>query len=157
MTNFHDLYSRYAQDVYRFSVWLSGDSEEAKDITSETFVRAWTAYGNVKMETVKAYLFTIARNVFLQRERRTRRQVPLDSSMPDPTPGPDQIAEQRSDIQAVLTALQELAEIDRAALIMRVQDELPYEEIARSLGISLPAAKVKVHRARLKLASLISR
>jgi RNA polymerase sigma-70 factor (ECF subfamily) len=47
-----------------------------------------------------------------------------------------------------------LPETDRAALLMRAADEMPYEEIARSLGISVGAAKVKVHRARLALARL---
>ena len=40
---FHELYKRYANDVYRFAYWLCGDKDEAKDITSETFVRLWTA------------------------------------------------------------------------------------------------------------------
>ncbi len=50
--------------------------------------------------------------------------------------------------------LQTLAESDRAALLMRAEDEVPYEEIARALGISPGAAKVKVHRARQKLRAL---
>ena len=57
-----------------------------------------------------------------------------------------------NDLEVVLTALQALPEIDRAAVLMRADDEMAYEEIARALGISLSAAKVKVHRARLKLA-----
>jgi RNA polymerase sigma-70 factor, ECF subfamily len=52
-------------------------------------------------------------------------------------------------LNAVLEALQQLPEIDRSALRMRALEELPYEEIARSLEISPGAAKVKVHRARL--------
>lgn len=47
--------------------------------------------------------------------------------------------------------LQTLPEIDRAAFVLRVQHDLPYDEIARVLGISLSATKVKVHRVRKKL------
>jgi RNA polymerase sigma-70 factor (ECF subfamily) len=47
--------------------------------------------------------------------------------------------------------LQRLAEVDRAALLMRAQGELSYEQIAAALGISVVAARVKVHRARLEL------
>jgi RNA polymerase sigma-70 factor (ECF subfamily) len=54
----------------------------------------------------------------------------------------------------VLAGLQELREIDRAALLMRALDSMPYEEIARALGISLASAKVKIHRARLALAGI---
>jgi RNA polymerase sigma-70 factor (ECF subfamily) len=48
-----------------------------------------------------------------------------------------------------------LPEIDRAALLLRTQDQMPYEEIARILNVSIANAKVKVHRARLKLAASI--
>jgi hypothetical protein len=41
-TTFHELYARYAYEVYRFAHWLSGNPEDAKDVTSETFVRAFT-------------------------------------------------------------------------------------------------------------------
>jgi len=42
-TTFHELYARYADDVYRFAHWLTGNPHDAHDITSETFVRVWTA------------------------------------------------------------------------------------------------------------------
>ena len=51
----------------------------------------------------------------------------------------------------VQRVLQALPEIDRAAFILRVQQELPYEEVARVLQLSLVAVKVKIHRARKKL------
>jgi RNA polymerase sigma-70 factor (ECF subfamily) len=54
----------------------------------------------------------------------------------------------------VLSWMQRLPEIDRAALVMRAQGELSYEAIAAALGLSVPAARVKVHRARLKLEEL---
>jgi DNA-directed RNA polymerase specialized sigma24 family protein len=50
-----------------------------------------------------------------------------------------------------------LPEADRTAILMRALDKTPYEEIAWTLGISVTAAKVKVHRARIKLAGLVPR
>jgi RNA polymerase sigma-70 factor (ECF subfamily) len=47
--------------------------------------------------------------------------------------------------------MQRLPEIDRAALLMRAQDQMSYEEISHALNLSVSAAKVKIHRARLKL------
>jgi len=41
MLSFQGLYESYAPEVYRFAFWLAGNSPEAEDITSETFVRAW--------------------------------------------------------------------------------------------------------------------
>jgi RNA polymerase sigma-70 factor (ECF subfamily) len=153
MASIEELYRRYAQDIYRFAFWLCGNSHDAEDIASETFVRAWAGADDLRMGTVKAYLLVIARNLFLQ-QQRSRRQGELDQNVPDPAPGPEQQAEQRDELRAVLQELQKLPEVDRAALIMRVQEGLPYEEIARCLGVSLVAAKVKVHRARLKLAAV---
>jgi RNA polymerase sigma-70 factor (ECF subfamily) len=54
-------------------------------------------------------------------------------------------------LETVLAELQELPETDRAALLMRALDEMPYEEIAVALGITVAAARVKVHRARVRL------
>ena len=54
----------------------------------------------------------------------------------------------------MLSDLQELPEVDRAALLMRAEDALPYEEIAAALLISPGAAKVRVHRARQRLGAL---
>jgi DNA-directed RNA polymerase specialized sigma24 family protein len=55
------------------------------------------------------------------------------------------------ELAQVLLFIQTLPEIDRAALALRLQGDLSYEEIARVLGVSLAAAKVRVHRARMKL------
>jgi len=152
MTDFTTLYKKYAPDVFRFALYLSGDRGQAEDITSETFVRAWTSRERIEVATVKGYLFTIARNLFLQGLRRKSRHVQLDRELPDPQASPYLQAEQKEEFRAVLRRLQELPEIDRAALLMRAQDGMAYEEISRALGISLSSTKVKIHRARLVLA-----
>ena len=77
MINFQDLYESYANEVYRFALWLAGDRLEAEDITSETFIRAWVHNSKIRTETLKAYLFTISRNIYLQHQRKKRRQVVL--------------------------------------------------------------------------------
>ena len=151
MLNFNDLYESYATEVYRFAFWLAGDTAEAEDITSETFVRAWARRSVIRTETLKAYLFTIARNTYLERKRKTSRQVVLEDVYADPAPGPDRLAESQLELMEVQRVLQSLPEIDRTAFVLRVQHELPYAEIARALQLSLAAAKVKVHRVRKKL------
>ncbi len=152
--SFHQLHSKYAEDVYRFSFWLTGDADEAKDITSETFVRVWTSTTEIRVESVKAYLFTIARNLFLQNKRRKKKLTSLDEEMRDSAMQPDRVSEVRSELEEALKALQTLPEIDRTVMIMRVEEELSYEDIARSVGLSVTAVKVKVFRARAKIHSL---
>jgi RNA polymerase sigma-70 factor (ECF subfamily) len=154
MTDFSSLYKKYAQDVYRFALYLSGERGEAEDITSETFVRAWTSPGPIEMVTVKGYLFTIARNLFLQGLRKKSRHVALNEDLRDPQANPYRQAEQKEKLDSVLTELQKLPEESRSALLMRAVDGMAYEEIARALGISLAAVKVKIHRARLALAGI---
>lgn len=151
MLNFHNLYETYAVDVYRFALWISGDRYEAEDITSETFVRAWARKGAIRTETLKAYLLTIARNLYLEKVRKQKRRTDLEDDYLDPSPGPESIVESQFDLRQILKILQNTPEIDRAAFIMRIQNELPYAEIARALGLSLSAAKVKVHRIRKRI------
>ena len=151
MINFQDLYESYVTEVYRFTLWLTGDSSEAEDITSETFVRAWANNSKIRTETLKAYLFTISRNIYLEHLRKRKRQAVLEDIHPDPAPGPDKLTESQHKLQRVQRVLQILPEIDRTAFILRVQHELPYDEIARILELSLTATKVKVYRVRKKL------
>ena len=79
MFKFEELYNGYLTDVYKFAYWLSGDSSEAEDITSETFIRAWVNNDKIRTETLKAYLFTIARNLYLEQQRKRKHQVALDA------------------------------------------------------------------------------
>jgi RNA polymerase sigma-70 factor (ECF subfamily) len=154
VVDFHSVYTRHAPDIYRFALYLSGDPSLAEEIAQETFVRAWVTSGVVSAETVKAYLLTIARNLYRAEGKRVARQVALDGAIPDPKPGPDVVAGGRLELRSVLAALQTLPEDDRAALLMHVLDGLSHAAIAAALGLSVPAVKVKVHRARLKLRRL---
>jgi RNA polymerase sigma-70 factor, ECF subfamily len=154
MTDFSSLYRKYAPDVYRFALYLSNERGEAEDITSETFVRAWTSPEPIEMDTVKGYLFTIARNLFLQGLRKQSRHVPLADDLHDRQASPYARAEQNEQLDSVLAELQRLPETSRSALLMHAVDGMPYEEIARILDISLAAVKVKIYRARLALAGI---
>jgi RNA polymerase sigma-70 factor (ECF subfamily) len=152
LVDFGALYLAHSRDLRRFALYLSGDPAAADDLVSEAFVRAWTARERVEMGTVRGYLFAIVRNLFLKQRRREHREVPLDQQLADGRPGPDERAGDQRNLRIVLAALALLPEIDRAAVLMRADEGIPYEEIGAALGISTVAAKVKVHRARLKLA-----
>jgi RNA polymerase sigma-70 factor (ECF subfamily) len=155
VTNFHDLYQKYAQDVYRFAYWLCGDAQDAEDITSETFVRALTVSEQIRAETVKGYLLTIAKNLAYKKNKRDQRFISMDSATTSSLDGPANSAETSASLLHAMRFIQTLHPTDRAALIMRLQDELSYEEIASILDISLAATKVKIHRSRLKLSEFM--
>jgi RNA polymerase sigma-70 factor (ECF subfamily) len=154
-TTFHELYDRYAGDVYRFAHWLTGNPHDARDITSETFIRAWTAPEEPRMETVKAYLFTIARNLHRKQWRRQSRFEALDETWPDQAAQPDEAAVNQDEFQRTLEAVHALPEMDRTVILLRAEQELSYEDIGAATGLSVAAVKVRVFRARAKLAALL--
>src|SRR6185503_14322323 len=117
-----DIYQRYAADVLRFAHYLTGDRTAAEDLASEAFVRLWTAPGEIRTATVKAYLFAIVRNLHSNARRAQRAAVALDDEVADPV---DRIAgpvERRSEAQHALRLLARIAADDRAALLMRAAD-----------------------------------
>jgi RNA polymerase sigma-70 factor (ECF subfamily) len=155
-TSFHELYTRFAAEVYRFAYWLTGNVHDANDLTAETFARVWMATEEPRLESVKAYLFTIARNLYRKEWRRAKRQELLDETMPDPAATPDATAVSREECRHALEALQKLPELDRAVLLMRAEEDLSYEDIAAATGMSATAARVRVFRARQKLLQLVN-
>ncbi|MGB2714916.1 MAG: RNA polymerase sigma factor [Vicinamibacterales bacterium] len=157
VVDFDSLYRQHGQEVHRFALFLSGDRSMAEDLVSEAFLRMWTARERVELATVRGYLFAIVRNLFLKDIQRKRRHVPLADRLAAGGPDQEDRAAVQSNLRTVLVALASLPEIDRAAVLMRADDALPYEEIARVLRISIGAAKVRVHRARLKLAEALDR
>lgn len=148
--NFHDLYQKYSRDVYRFALYLSGDSARAEDLTSEAFLRLWAAPAPAHLDTVKSYLFAIVRNLYVQNWRTERREAPLTDSAAI-LPSIEQTLDAKSELARVLAALSELEPLERAALLLRSEQQMAYEDIARLLEISSVSARVKVHRARQKL------
>lgn len=148
MLTFEELYFSYSPDVYRFSMWLCGNPADAEDITAETFARAWMNFAAIRTETLKGYLFTIARNLYLESLRKNNKHDELTDTHADTNPALEEKLETQSEIDQIRAILLNLPEIDRSAFVLRVQYELPYEEIARVLEISVTAVRVKVHRIR---------
>jgi RNA polymerase sigma-70 factor, ECF subfamily len=85
-TTLHEIYHRHAADVFRYTLFLCGNRADAEDITSETFVRLWTAPGEIRTGSVKAYLFTIARHLYLDGRRARARLTPLEADVPSAEP-----------------------------------------------------------------------
>ena len=151
--NFSELYGRYAQDVHRFALYLCRSESLAEDLTSETFVHALCGPTDLRLGTVKAYLFAITRNLYRDYMARQGRTVTADSlpERHDPRPSPEAIAQGRQELQNTLRAIQDLSEQQREALLLASDGDLSYEEIGRITGCSVPAVKVRIYRARMAL------
>jgi RNA polymerase sigma-70 factor, ECF subfamily len=151
MTDFAQIFHRHWPDLLRFCLYLSGNAAEAEDLAAEAFLRAWTSTRPILLSTVKAYLFVIARNLYLDRLRR-RPSVGVPSELlADSGPGPDAVACDRAELERVVGAMQRLPEADRAILAMAAFASMSHEMIAAALEISVGAVKVRIHRARLRL------
>ena len=150
--DFAAIYERHAKDVYRFALYLSGDFAQAQDMTAETFARAWAARDRIRVDSVKAYLLMIARNLYRDELRRpVDLSLPDHHDAPDEGAGPEASAHARHELRRVLRALREIPESDRAVLLMATVDGLSHQTIAVALGLSVEAVKVRVHRARVRL------
>src|SRR5215475_8886291 len=116
---FSELYRCFAQDVYRFALYLCGDQSWAEDLTSETFMRALCGPTDLSLGTVKAYLFAITRNLYRDSAAKVGRTIASDSlpERRDPTPSPEVSAQDKQELQNTLRVIQKLPEQQREALL----------------------------------------
>ena len=152
MDDFEKLYRRYAAALLRFAWGLCGDRAQAEDLVSESFMRVMIRAPKFGTRTALAYLLAVVRNTYLKGRRKAAREIGLPDDLPAQSVDLDRRIDETTRLQAVTRALAALPEGERSALMLRVDHDLPYEEIAAALGISVGAAKVRVHRARLHLA-----
>jgi RNA polymerase sigma factor (sigma-70 family) len=157
MNGFREIYERYYPDVHRFALFLTGEAARAEDLTADTFVRAWRARDRIQHATVKAYLLAITRNLHRDQLRSSRkstdREVELEDTIADETPGADVHAQHASTLRSVREKLRGVARGDRRALLLYVLKEMSYAEVAAALGISIGAVKSRINRAREALAA----
>ncbi len=156
---FRGLFEQHAPAVWRFLRDLFRDDAAADEATQETFVRAHGKLGALRDDArLASWLLGIARHVYLE-SRRSRGQH-LDIASEDsepllesvlPSPTPEDLLLDRELEGLLAEALGELREERRAALLLRIDHGLPYEEIAQVMGWSLPKVKNEIHRARLQL------
>jgi RNA polymerase sigma-70 factor (ECF subfamily) len=146
------LYREHAMSVYRFALGLSRNRAEAEDIVAEAFARVAPRVSTIQAATARAYLLAVARNIFLDEKHRARREAHALAEIAQDAPDTDASSDDGANLALALQALGALPEGERAAFLLRLDHDMSYEDIAATLNISLAAAKVRVHRARLKLA-----
>lgn len=149
------------RDTYTLAFRLTGDEEDAADVVQETYLRAWRGISRFRGEAdVRTWLYRITANCSAThlRRRHRHRHEPLDGTAaggPEPPAGP------ASDPEAAVLDAAGLARLGaavgalsprlRAVLVLRDVYGLTLAEIADDLGISVTAAKVRLHRARREL------
>ena len=155
---------------------LGADAADAEDIGQQVFLRGWKSAARYE-PTAKftTWLYTITRNlVFNELRRRKHRPVTsFDAESPDSIPGaggdssarfedlqapaPDATLLQAELQEAIATAIKQLPEAQRMAIVLRRYEELSYEEIASVLHLTVPAVKSLLFRARVLLREHLAR
>lgn len=147
------VYRQYGPRIRRFLGDLLRDPALADDATQETFARAFRRLPSLdEPERFVGWLFGVARNVGLELRKARARRSRLVSPQPDADVAcettPERALLGREAAAIVGRALERLPEDRKAALLLRVDHQLAYGEIAAALGWSLAKAKIEVHRAR---------
>jgi RNA polymerase sigma-70 factor, ECF subfamily len=152
VASFADLYQDHSREVWRYALALTGNPALADDFTSEAFLRIWQAGDRVRLATVKAYLLAIVRNLYRSEWRRGGRERAMPEDLHAKVADPAIAVE----LAETLSLLQQLAEAERSALLLRAEHGLSYQEIAEMLATTEGAARSQVFRARERLRELRS-
>jgi RNA polymerase sigma-70 factor, ECF subfamily len=168
---FSQLVKRYDRNIFRIAQHITHNEEDAQDVVQDAFLKAYTNLdqfqGNSKFYT---WLVRIAVNEALMklRRRRTDKTVSIDEdveteegSMPrelaDWGPNPEQLYRQSELSDILKKTIQGLPPGFRTVFVLRDVEGLSTEETAEMLGLSIPAVKSRLLRARLQLRERLSK
>ena len=154
---FAEVFNEFYPSLCRFlECLLGGASGAAQDIAQESFMQLYrTGLEKIVREEVRFWLFRVARNLALNElsKRSTRQRLfgRVVEAFRTETPGPVERLEEAERKEMILGLLKHLPEHQRAALLLREQEEMSYGEIARVLNVSEGKVKVDIFRARTAL------
>ena len=160
---FDELVRRTYVDTYTLALRLTAHEEDARDVVQESYLRAWKGLPNFRGDaqfTTWMYRITANTAYTVVKRRRRHRAESLDAMLEDPIelrPGaqPEDAAESAALLERLSAGLDELPPKLRVLVVLKDIYGLSHEEIAEELGISVPAAKVRLHRGRKRLRDLL--
>jgi len=168
---FSELVNQYSRKIYRLAKHITQNDSEAEDVLQETFLKAFEHLGDFHGQSkFYTWIVRIAVNESLMklRKRKSDRTVPLDEPLDT---GEDTVVREiavwdenpeqqysREEIGQILDeAVESLKPAFRTVFVLRDIEELSTEETAQALGISVPAVKSRLLRARLQLREKLTR
>ena len=160
---FEQIVRRYQRPVIGLIARMTGDRALAEDLAQDTFVKAFRSLGTFDpARRLSSWLFRIAHNTTLDALRRIKPEVVEldalaagDRRRDPPAPPVTDGVEQAALGAALGQALQTLRPGYRAAIALRYDQDLPFDEIGRILGVPEVTARTYVHRARKELAQAL--
>lgn len=157
-----DLVTEHADGVYRLAYSLSGNRQDAEDLTQDTFMRVFRSLKSYRPGTFEGWLHRITTNLFLDmvRHRATVRMEALPEDyerVAGEHPGPERVFEFNHLDPALARALDDLSPEFRVAVVLCDGLDLSYEEIADTLGLKMGTVRSRIHRARAQLRAALDR
>ncbi len=156
---FAHLFNRYRDAIRQLLLQRAGSADDADDLLQETFIKVYIHLDRYNPDyTFGQWLYTIARNTFIDYVRRRPEDLSIDERFAAPAssaPTPEESIirlQQRAQIERYLGQLPPLY---RELITLRLFDEYSYEEIAGKLGLPIGTVKTRIHRAREQLCRLI--
>lgn len=139
-----------------FARSLCGDPTLADDLAQDAMLKAWKARASFQAGTnMKAWAFTILRNLFYSEKRRSWRRQPLDPEVAEATLVANDDPSGGMELLALRNALGALPDDQREALILVGAGGMPYEEVAEICGCAVGTVKSRVSRARKALVEIL--
>jgi RNA polymerase sigma-70 factor (ECF subfamily) len=150
------LIEKYRAEFGRYAAAVMGDADAAADAMQEAFIRAYEALADCRdPDRFRAWFFRIVANQCRTALARRRPHAELES-VPLAAPDRADTALERGELAAMLgRALASLTDEQREAFVLKHVDGRSYEEMSALLGVGVDALKMRVHRARDALRSLL--
>ena len=156
---FDELVRRTFVDTFTLARRLTGNEEDGRDVAQDAYLRAWRGIGKFRGEAAfSTWMYRITANAAATNVKRRRRQQadPFDDDL-EPADQrtdlqPAAMAESAEALERISAALDELPAKLRSVVVLKDVYDLSHEAIADELGITVAAAKVRLHRGRRKLA-----
>jgi RNA polymerase sigma-70 factor (ECF subfamily) len=152
-------YDELADAIFRYCFYRMYDRERARELTQETFTRAWSELvGGAEIRNLRAFLYRVAYHLIVDETRR-KHSLPLEELRETGfEPAKDEAAqvERQAEIALLTEVLNQLDEEERDLIVLRHVNGISVKEIAETLGITPDAASVRIHRALKKFKTLLS-
>lgn len=154
--SWEEIVTEHSARVYRLAYRLTGNRQDAEDLTQDTFVRVFRSLHTYTPGTFEGWLHRITTNLFLDSARR-RQRIRMDalSVAPDhvwgASTGPEELHNDAALDADVAAALRSLSPEQRVAVVLCDIEGLSYEEIAKVLDIKLGTVRSRIARGRAAL------
>jgi len=154
---FGRVFAEQAEGLRNFCYYQCKDLDEAEDYVQEAFVRLWKNCAKVPFANARAFLFRVARNLFLHKVEHQQVVMKFIRRQPKPIDhqGPQYQIEEKELLGRLEQALANLSEKQRTVFLMHRMDGHSYKEIAAQLDISVKSVEKRMHRALLALRTCI--